>query len=107
MVLQYPHTITITPKDDPVQGSDGNFVSPSPLPSFTSFCRVEPYSKTEPTISASDGRVLNYNYVVYMPLTSEVFEFGDEVEITLLDGSMINGYVKQHSNGQFNSRLWV
>lgn len=106
MVTQYPHSITITPKVDPVQGQSGNFTAPVSGTPVTSMCRVEP-AGSNPVLTGADGNVVNYAFVVYMPLQTNQFRYGDAVVITLANQSQFTGFIKQQSNGQFNTRLWV
>lgn len=107
MAQQYPHSIIITTQNEPEQGADGNYTAPADSTEFASVCRIEPASSHEPTVSVSDGRALNYRYVVYMPPTAEQFSFGDQVEITLVNGTEITGLLLQQYNGQMNTRIWV
>ena len=106
MVKQYPHSITITPKVDPVQGHSGDFAAPGTGAVVTSPCRVEP-AGSNPVLTGADGNVVNYAFVVYMPLRTNQFRYGDAVVITLANQSQFTGFIKQQSNGQLNTRLWV
>lgn len=105
MVVQYPHSVTITPQADPVQ-TGGNFAAPVSGTPFTTNCRLEPASKG-PVITGPDGNVVNVTFVLYMPPVTNQFRYGDLVTVTLSNGSQQNGFLKQQSNGQLNTRIWV
>lgn len=105
--MQYPDTIEITKDPEFTQDEEtGNFESGEANTPFTSECRAEP-AGSNPVIKGANGDDIMYSWIVYMPKTSEVFEFGDAVKVTKADGSEFIGNVKRQYNGQFNSRLWV
>ncbi len=106
MVSQYPDIVTITRQPEYVQDANGIMNASGTPEIFTSECRAERAGKN-PVINTVDGQALNYAFIVYMPKTSEIFSFGNEVSITKADGSIITGTLKESSNGQFNTRLWV
>lgn len=105
--MQYPDNIVITGNADFIQNEQtGNFEPVSPGTAFSSECRAEP-AGSNPVIKGKDGDDIVFSWIVYLPKTSEVFQFGDKVAITKADGSVFNADVKRQYNGQFNSRLWV
>lgn len=106
MVSQYPDIIVISPKPEFTQDESGNFGAGQTPNAFTSECRAE-VAGSNPIITGTDGQTVSYKLIVYMPKTSEFFAFGDEVTVTKADGSIYEGSLKQQSNGQFNSRIWV
>ncbi|HCY40440.1 MAG TPA: hypothetical protein DHV48_03665 [Prolixibacteraceae bacterium] len=106
MVGQYPDIIVISPKPEFAQDENGNFEADDAANAFTSECRAE-VAGSNPILAGTDGQTVSYKWIVYMPKTSEFFEVGDEVTLTKADGSIYTGSLKQQSNGQFNSRLWV
>lgn len=106
MVTQYPHNITISRLPEYTQGEDGNFATEDSPVTFASECRAEP-AGANPVIKGVDGEDVTYSWIVYMPMTAQEFQFGDPVEITLINGSKYASTLKRQSNGQFNTRLWV
>lgn len=106
MVSQYPDIVTITRQPAYVQDANGTMNTTGTPEIFTSDCRAEKAGKN-PVINTVDGQALSYAFIVYMPKTSEIFSFGDEVSVTKADGSVITGTIKDSSNGQFNTRVWV
>lgn len=106
MVSQYPDIITITRQPVYVQDANGIMNTIGTPELFTSNCRAERAGKN-PVINTIDGQALSYAFIIYMPKTSEIFSFGNEVTVTNNDGSIITGTLKDSSNGQFNTRLWV
>ena len=107
MVNQYPHSVTITPKIDPVQdGQSGDFAAPVSGTVKTSDCRLEP-AGDNPVITGENGDAVKFRFILYMPPISEQYRFGDLVDVTLSNGSQMTGTLKLQSNGQFNTRLWV
>lgn len=103
--MQYPDTIEITKAPEFVQDEDHNF-KPSGEGTVVSLeCRAE-VAGNNPVITGADGNKVEYSWIVYMPLTSEEFHFGDEVKITK-GGREFSSTVKQQYNGQFNTRIWV
>lgn len=106
MVVQYPHIITVTPAGTPEQGEGGDFEAPEAGAPVSYPCRVED-AGGNPVINMPDGQSLTYRFTVYMALIGVVYNFGDAVAILKQDGSLFTGTIKQQSNGQFNTRLWV
>lgn len=106
MVSQYPDIVTITRQPAYTQDANGIMNTTGTPVTFISECRAEKAGKN-PVINTVDGQALNYAFIVYMPKTSEIFSFGDGVSVTKADGSIITGTIKDSSNGQFNTRLWV
>lgn len=107
MVKQYPHIILITRKPEPVKGTDGNYsVANTSAAILNSVCRAEP-AGSNPVLKGADGDLIYYSFVVYMPKSDIELKYGDETLITFSENVIHSGIVKQHSNGQLNSRIWV
>lgn len=106
MVEQYPHTITVTRQPVFSQDDEGDFQPSGSATSFTSEGRAEP-AGSNPVIRGADGDVEQYEYVIYMPLTTEEFAHGNPVSVTFENGTERTGTLKRQHNGQFNTRLWV
>lgn len=106
--FQYPDTIEVTRNPVYTQDEDGYFESEEGEKTlvFTSECRAEP-AGSNPVIRGIDGNEIIYVWIVYLPLTSETFEFGLKVKVTKLDGSVYEGSLKRFYNGKFNTRIWV
>jgi hypothetical protein len=105
MVRQYPHTIQITPQPELTPDADGNLTGTDGTPQ-TFVCRAEP-AGSDSIVRGEDGAEIMYRWTVYMPLITDVFTPGDSVLITLSGGNTATGTVKQFSNGQLNTRVWV
>ena len=106
MVNQYPDTIVITVKADPVQDPiTGDWAAGSSV-DYTFKCRAEK-NVGNGTVIGRDGAVIYYSYMVYMPRTSTVIPFDADFALTKADGSTATGKVKGSSNGQLNSRIWL
>lgn len=106
MVSQYPDIIVISPSPEFTQDENGNFSANEAANAFTSECRAE-VAGNNPIITGTDGQTISYKWIIYMPKTSESFTVGDGISVTKADGSIYTGSLKQQSNGQLNSRLWV
>ena len=103
MVRQYPHTIVVSWKTEPVHDPDTGDYSEGVLAGPHTFeCRAEPNSRNR-LIAGNDGQMKEYAFDVYMPKTS--IEIPDNADY-LLNGS-IQGKVKHAANGQLNSRIWL
>ena len=104
---QYPHTITSTVQAvqvEPYQDANGDWVIPAPgaTVSLSSECRAKPNDQGK-TVNGEDGIILAFSYLVYLPLTSPVFNVGASVAI----GTFGSGTVKRFFRGQLNCMLWV
>jgi hypothetical protein len=107
MVIQYPHTLTATIVSDAHQDENGNWV---PGASYTRQieCRAEVKSPSiggAGLISTSDGRMVAYSMVVYMPRGTDPLQEGVSVSINCMPP--VTGNVLSFSKGQLNSRLWL
>lgn len=101
MVEQYPHTISVTWEAQPSQGASGDYTAGASS-SFESDCRAE-VNSTARRITGADGQLIDYQFDVYMPLTTvEV-----PVDADYLLNNTVSGKVKRANNGQLNSRLWL
>ena len=103
--MQYPHNILITKKPVFEQDENHNFKPVDEGVEFPFECRAEP-ADNNPVIKGADGNDVVCSWIVYMPKTIEVFEFGDKVKITI-DEVEYENTLKRQSNGQLNTRLWV
>lgn len=103
---QYPDTVSILKKPVYEQDANGKFKPVGEGSTFTSDCRAEE-SGSNPLVIGDDGNQVIYSWVIYMPKTSEVLAFGDDVTLTRGDGSIHKSTLKRQRNGKFNSRLWV
>ena len=107
MVSYYPDTVEVTKQPEYVQDEEtGYFDTEEEGVLFASDCRAEP-AGPNPVIKGDDGNDIVYSWIVYMPKTSEVLEFGWPVKVTKADGSIYESSLKRQYNGKFNSRLWV
>ncbi|MDX9847465.1 MAG: hypothetical protein RBT74_10840 [Tenuifilaceae bacterium] len=105
MVVQYPHSISVTWKTQPTKDANGDWVEGIPQV-FTSACRAETNGEGK-TLTGVDGRAINFSFAVYLPKTEQVIPYGASVEISLSASQVVRGEVKNQQNGQLNSRLWV
>jgi hypothetical protein len=105
MVTQYPHSISISWKENPVKDANGDWVESGPQ-KYTSECRAEANGEGK-TLSGVDGRTIHFSFAVFMPKTDKVIPYGASVEITIAENYSVKGEVKNHRNGQLNTRLWV
>lgn len=104
---QYPHTITSsTPSAqvEPFQDANGDWIIPGPglVDTITSECRAKPNDQGK-TVSGIDGIALDFQYLVYLPLTTPDFITGSPVVIP----GVGNGTVKRFFRGQLNCMLWA
>jgi len=106
VTMQYPDEIIITRKPGFSLDTNGDGQTTGSATTFTGKGRAE-VAGANSTITGTDGEKISYSWIVYMPKTSEVFDFDDEVKVTKPDGSISEGTLKRQSNGQFNTRLWV
>ncbi|PZX18105.1 hypothetical protein LX69_01142 [Breznakibacter xylanolyticus] len=105
VVMQYPHSITITAKGATGIDGDGNPTEGATTVVFTGTCRAEA-NGTGQLLRGDDGSEMNYSFTVYLPKMETDISANSEAEI-IIGNMTIKGSVKRHSNGQLNSRLWV
>lgn len=105
-MTQYPDTITISWKDEPTQGASGDYTEGGYTTGASGnniySCRAEINSKAQ-KIMGSDGQLIDFTQMVYMPLISVNIPVNADY---LLNG-LVSGKVKRSSNGQLNTRLWL
>jgi hypothetical protein len=106
MVTQYPHTITITPAVTTYQDNVGNIQRGRATTPVTYDCRAEP-AGSNPVIKGADGADVIYAWIVYMAAITVEYTYGDQVAVTLANGTQYDGFIKRQANGQLNTRLWV
>lgn len=101
---QYPDSIVVSWQNEPTQGASGDFTAGA-TGSNTFSCRAEINTKAG-KIMGSDGQLIDFTQIVYMPLTTVEIAVGSDYVLTSLSGT-VSGKVKRASNGQLNSRLWL
>jgi hypothetical protein len=105
MVNQYPHSITAKWKAKPTLDSNGDWTE-GVEETFTSPCRAEANGEGK-TLTGVDGSTVYFSFAVYLPKTEQVIPYGASAEITISSNHIVKGAVKNQSNGQLNTRLWV
>lgn len=105
MVTQYPDTIVITINSAATQDADGDWVTGTST-THTFSCRAEMNTKGL-KIAMADGTLHEYGFVCYMPPSGIVLSTDDAYVLTKADGSVYSGSIKNPSNGQLNTRLWL
>lgn len=106
MISQYPHTIEITGPITSHQDTFGNWINDAQQ-DITLACRFEP-AGANGLIPGADGTLINYNWVVYMPIPSIRIMPGNVVELFDAAGiQIVADKVLRFSAGQLNARLWL
>jgi hypothetical protein len=105
VVERWPDHITISSNPDPVQATGGNWVMPTGVTTFASDCRFQPAGENN-VIRGKDGDEITYDYRVYLPKTTEEFEFGDSAT-GVCENRSFEGTVKGHHNRQTYTIVWV
>ena len=105
MVVQYPHTINVTGPTVSVQDGSGNWVNTAQT-DFILPCRFEP-AGSRGLVPGPDGKLINYNWIVYMPIPALDIKPGFAVRI--YDGATLiaKDNVLRYSKGQLNARIWL
>ncbi|GAA4338486.1 hypothetical protein GCM10023149_48480 [Mucilaginibacter gynuensis] len=107
MIRKRPHTLKYVSKGDvPIQDGDGNWIPGTAGESVELGCRYEPNGAGR-SINGTDGTVVIYNGIVYLPSRSDAIPFGITVEVFEGDEKIASGSVLRFSKGQMNCRLWV
>lgn len=102
---QYPDSILITTASSGSQNASGIWTAgASGTQTFS--CRAE-VNGTGRKVVGDDGVLIDYSFLVFMPITSVVIAPGSSFVLTALTNGTISGTVKRASNGQLNSRLWL
>lgn len=105
MVSLYPNTISIKWKMQPTQDANGDWVE-GVEEVFISPCRAEANGEGK-VLTGEDGSSVYFSFAVYLPRTNQVIPYGANVEIKLSSNHVVKGSLKNQSNGQLNTRLWV
>jgi hypothetical protein len=105
MVEQYPDTIVVLVKTEPVQDVTTGAFTDGTTTTHTLRCRAEKNTEGK-LITGADGNQISYDYTVYLPKMDTVIPI--DSEYTLTKGLLTaRGRVKDAINGQLNSRLWL
>jgi hypothetical protein len=107
MVKQYPHTLRTTKVVSPsVQDPNTGDWTPGATAIVNVDCRAE-VNDEHGWLTATDGSRVDYNWTVYLPLSSDTYNVGSQVEI--LDGATViaNDTIKRFHKGQLNMRIWL
>lgn len=110
MVTQYPHILKfiLVTESEPYENEDGDIIIPPGVEETIEIkCRFEPNSKGQ-TIITNDGKVLIYNWMIYMPLGQP--EIPNKIDLIgyNADGSIKGkGVAERFDNGQLNARVWL
>jgi hypothetical protein len=102
---QYPDSITVTTSASASQNASGIWTAGA-SGSYTFLCRAE-VNGTGRQIAGDDGAMIDYSFLVFLPVTTVVIPPGSGFILTALSNGTISGKVKRASNGQLNSRLWL
>lgn len=108
MVSQYPHQLQISQVPETYFDVNTGVYWPAPGPTVTTLsCRLEPNGKGM-VLKTSDGEVLLFAFIVYLPLSSFKATAGDNIALMDETGTTIyTGIVARFNRGFFNMRLWV
>jgi hypothetical protein len=102
---QYPDSIVVTTAASASQNASGIWTAGATT-NYTFSCRAE-VNGTGRKIVGNDGALMDFSFVVFMPVTTVVIPDGSDFVLTALSNGVISGKVKRASNGQLNSRLWL
>jgi hypothetical protein len=102
---QYPDSIVVTTSASGSQNASGIW-TPGASGVYTFQCRAEP-NGTGRQIMGNDGALIDYSFLVFMPVTTVVIPAGSEYLLSTLNNGTFSGKVIRPSNGQLNSRLWL
>ena len=105
MIVQYPDSITVSIASAGTQGSNGNYSDPS-ITTYTYACRAETNVSGRKVIGI-DGTMKDFAYICFMPRISIEVPTDSSYSLTKADGSIFSGAVKNASNGQLNTRIWL
>ena len=105
VIVQYPDSITVSIASAGTKGADGNYSNPS-ITTYTYSCRAETNTTGKKMIGI-DGTMKDYAIICYMPRISLKVPTDSSYSLTKSDGSIFSGAVKNASNGQLNTRLWL
>lgn len=108
-VVQYPHILKfdiVTGGSQEIDENGDTVIVPGATATIEVKCRFEPNGSGE-QVPSNDGLLLDFGWVVYMPLGQLAIPEG--VALTgYLNGRVIaSGIVKRFSEGTMNARAWV
>lgn len=104
MVRQYPHIIKLTTSTDAAQDNSGNW-SPGVEGTIEKQCRAE--INDGGYITATDGRRIDFSWVVYLPLPMDKVKEGSRIELFEGSEKIATDTVKRFYRGQLNARIWL
>jgi hypothetical protein len=104
-MTQYPDSIVVTTSASGSQNASGIWTS-GVTTNYTFLCRAE-VNGAGRKIAGADGGLVDYSFIVFMPVSTVVIPIGSDFVLTALTNGIISGKVKGASNGQLNSRLWL
>ena len=104
MIKQYPHTAIITTVGSSTTLPNGDIIPGAEITSSFK-CRLEPASKGG-YVKGVDGTQVSYSWTIYCK--SAILSTGAEIEVQDDAGrTLCLDTVKQFSQGQLNSRIWL
>lgn len=106
MVTQYPHLMTITPKNDGSVDENGDYVGGTTGVTFNTVCRAES-SSGNGYIASADGQRLDYSWIVYLPKNVQKIPLGATVQVSEGEEEILTDTVKRFFRGQLNARAWL
>ena len=104
-MVQYPDSIVVTTSASASQNASGVWTAGA-TGSYSLDCRAE-VNGSGRRITSADGALIDYSFLVFMPVMTTVIPPGSDFVLTALSDGTITGQVKRASNGQLNSRLWL
>jgi hypothetical protein len=107
MVKQYPHMIWFTTTTDATLDDNGDWISSAGESVLKVKCRAES-STGDGYLTGSDGKRIDYSWIVYLPLDTPLVKIGSNVSV--YDGTDVlidKDTVKRYSKGQLNVRVWL
>lgn len=103
---QYPHSlIAVVMEDEAERDENGDWI-PSNSSLISQACRAEPNGKGG-FLTAADGKVIHYEWIIYMPIPDTELKPGTPVTVEWNGDEFAKGIVKRYSRGQFNARVWL
>lgn len=105
MIEQYPDTITVAVESEPTQDPTTGIFTEGSSVTYPLRCRAEK-NTIGGFLTGKDGSRIDYGYIAYLPKTDTIIPVGSEYVLTV--GLLtVSGTIKDASNGQLNSRLWL
>lgn len=107
MIVQYPDTLKInTVGTSSFNSSTGNYTSGTAAAEVEQTCRAES-SDGNGYITGSDGKRIDFGWIVYMPLSAPKIAIGSKVSVYKGAELILTDTVKRFSRGQLNCRVWL